>query len=280
MDDIQEKTLAKLSITALLLDGMIVFSIWYMGQPFFEKSLSRSLPVIADGYIVMFPVLVVVHLFLVEVVFGGWSFGRFCTGLVVSNRQPAEGSVTWRVKRFLGILFRFGLGSLNPNRLPGYNCSEDLLFKSDLAGEAAVRSRSRPASRPSKARSAASSGSAGHARATTSRAVAGVRVLSGAQQGLSFRLDSGRSFPRDKVFRVGRDPAWADLVLTGDLKVSSRHCRIVSNGESFQILDGDESGRKSTNGTLVSGRPVPTGSPVRLQSGDILQVGQTEIQFN
>ncbi|NVK33431.1 MAG: FHA domain-containing protein [Rhodobacteraceae bacterium] len=276
--DVQEKTLAKLSITALLLDAVIVFSIWYLVQPYFAKIFSRPWDFILPWYPAVLPALFVLYLFLVEVILGGFSVGRFCCGLTISNRRPTEGSVSWRMKRFMGILFRFGLGSLNPNRLPAYNCSEDLLFKSDMAGEACVRSRSRPASgRTANAeiKSRSKAATASHPRAV----VTNLKVLSGSQKGSLVTLGHGRSFSSDGVYRIGRDPAWSDLVLADDLKVSSRHCRLQSVGGNYEVLDGDETGRKSTNGTHVSGRDISGGGPVSIKTGDIFQIGQTQIQL-
>jgi len=72
---------------------------------------------------------------------------------------------------------------------------------------------------------------------------------------------------------LGRRPERAELVVPGDLQISSVHCRIERDLASagWQIVD-----LKSTNGTFVAGVKIDTAV---LHDGDRIQIGETVLKF-
>lgn len=70
---------------------------------------------------------------------------------------------------------------------------------------------------------------------------------------------------------VGRSASKADIVVEGDPSVSGRHARLWNTHDGVLI---DDAG--STNGTVVNG--VPLAGPRRLEHGDLVRLGQTELR--
>lgn len=91
-------------------------------------------------------------------------------------------------------------------------------------------------------------------------------VLRGAQVGRRYLLNEGSLV-------VGRRPERAQLVVPGDPKISSAHCRIErgAQADSWQIVD-----LMSTNGTYVAGVRVDS---AHLQEGARIQLGETVLKF-
>jgi len=73
---------------------------------------------------------------------------------------------------------------------------------------------------------------------------------------------------------IGRHPQRAQLILTGDLEVSSTHVTIQRVGGHFMATD-----LASTNGTSLNDRPLAPHEPNRLNDGDRLFVGRTVLKF-
>ncbi|MCP3957450.1 MAG: sigma-70 family RNA polymerase sigma factor [bacterium] len=83
------------------------------------------------------------------------------------------------------------------------------------------------------------------------------------------------SIPLESCTDVSRD-TFADLEPpVFDRKVSGRHCRIESLGDSWLIED-----RGSTNGTLVNDERLIEGHPVELRDGDRLEIGRQLLVFS
>jgi pSer/pThr/pTyr-binding forkhead associated (FHA) protein len=89
-------------------------------------------------------------------------------------------------------------------------------------------------------------------------------VKAGPDQGSTFPL------PATDFLLLGRSRA-ADARLT-DPHVSRVHCRIEVSGDDLILLDNDSAG-----GTFVNGRRI--NGPQALRVGDVLRVGQTELQL-
>ena len=69
---------------------------------------------------------------------------------------------------------------------------------------------------------------------------------------------------------IGREPD-NDIVI--DSKLASRHhCLIQKIRDEFFLKD-----ENSTNGTFLNGRRIPSDKYVRLNSGDKLKIGSTEL---
>ncbi|MDJ0930654.1 MAG: hypothetical protein QNJ43_07210 [Breoghania sp.] len=226
MEESREQALAKLSIAALAIDFLLVLAIWNLARGALPTGRG-VFSLIATWFWLSIPLGLALHLLLCEVVLGWWSLGRFCCGLRVAHRNPVSSTVGWRMKRAFSILTKFGLGSLNPNRLPAYNCAEDLVFASDLVDQAPTRSKVR--SHPLHSSSAKGRISGVHAAGGQRNGLSSkVQMIFGPHKGMAVDLAAGRS--KDGLLKIGRDPAWADLVLSRDGKVSSRHCVLVSRG--------------------------------------------------
>lgn len=276
----QERTLAKLSITAFIIDLVIVLAICKLGYDIlFDVRWSKQngmLQFVFEWYPAVIPLALILHLFVVEVLLSGNSAGRFFCGLSVAQVPPAKSSIVWRAKRFLSILTRFGLGSLNPNRLPGYNRAEDLVFKSDIAGAAvsAPKTPSAPVRTPVPSRR--QDDRSVHAP-TASPHKFRLDILKGPHKGQTVALAEGRNFAKQGIFRIGRDPAWADLVLDKDPRISSRHCILSFRNGQLTITDGNGEGRASTNGISVAGKPIDSGMTLRINIGAVISIGNSEI---
>jgi pSer/pThr/pTyr-binding forkhead associated (FHA) protein len=89
-------------------------------------------------------------------------------------------------------------------------------------------------------------------------------LLSGPMDGLEFH------FEQDEV-NIGRSDA-NDLCIALDNLVSRKHCRIIVTEGSIWVEDSI-----STNGTYREDRRLS--ERTRLQSGDILRVGLTELRI-
>ena len=283
MEDYRERALAKLSIAALAIDFILVLAIW--------KLCREALPapygffkIVATWFWLGLPLGLLLHLFFSEIVLSGWSLGRFCCGLSVAHRNPTSSTVGWRMRRAFVILTRFGLGSLNPNRLPAYNCAEDIVFSSDLAGPAPTRSkvRSTPVPSPSPSSGARTAGPAPveTGRAARRTALPGkLEVIAGPHKGMTAHLVEGRMFPKDGLFRIGRDPAWADLVLSKDARISGRHCFLAARGGQLAVADGNGAGGASTNGTIVDGRRLQGLAPEPVSHNSTISIGDSVIRL-
>ena len=70
---------------------------------------------------------------------------------------------------------------------------------------------------------------------------------------------------------IGRK-AECEVAIPSDTEISTRHCALLHNGRSIFLHD-----LGSTNGTRVNG--VPITSDYRLQEGDIIGIGRTELRI-
>lgn len=272
---LREKALSKLSISALVIDFLVVVAVWKLIQDFIPfESLGLHKGEMELWSLGGIPLLLIVHLFIGEVIFCGMTIGRVSCGITVVHRDPTRSTVTWRIKRFFSILMRFGLASLNPSRLPAYHVFEDLHFSSDLVGSAPARAT--PNSRSGASRPPASA--AKHAQHSHSQFLS-LDVISGPHMGASISLQSGRSISQDGTFRIGRDRNWADLVLSNDQKVSARHCRLQCSQGKVSIADGAEPGADSTNGTAIDGIMLPKGYTPFIHPNQIIRVGVSQIRI-
>ena len=71
---------------------------------------------------------------------------------------------------------------------------------------------------------------------------------------------------------IGRDNE-NDIVLES-LTVSRQHALLLPDGAGVRLLD-----LESTNGTLVNGVLAPPDAPVRLNDGDLIQLGQVLARY-
>jgi len=87
--------------------------------------------------------------------------------------------------------------------------------------------------------------------------------------------DIGRRYLlNERSLVIGRHPRRAQLLLAGDLEVSSSHANVQRVAGRFVVTD-----LASTNGTLVNGRPLAANEPTQMNDGDRLFVGRTVLKF-
>jgi pSer/pThr/pTyr-binding forkhead associated (FHA) protein len=72
---------------------------------------------------------------------------------------------------------------------------------------------------------------------------------------------------------IGRDDD-NDIVLAA-FTVSRCHAVLLGNAAGVQLID-----LESTNGTFVNGVPVPPDQPLRLNDGDLIQLGQVLARYS
>lgn len=74
------------------------------------------------------------------------------------------------------------------------------------------------------------------------------------------------------ICSIGRKPEHADYVLRGDGYVSGLHARLVATLDTLEVCD-----LGSTNGTYVNGERCEPSAIVKLNAGDVLRLGQTDL---
>ncbi|MDQ1521131.1 MAG: hypothetical protein QOI55_2204 [Actinomycetota bacterium] len=82
--------------------------------------------------------------------------------------------------------------------------------------------------------------------------------------------ERGTSFNVDGELTIGR-AGGCGITLSGDTFVSQVHARVFDRDGELYVED-----LGSTNGTLMNGAPVQ--GPTRLERGDRVHIGQTEIE--
>lgn len=275
MASLNEKALAKLSIAASVIDFLFVVGIWKLCE-----RIVRTLPwhnALEQWYLAAIAILLILHLFIVEVLLSGHSIGRLCCGLSVGHARPAAATIGWRMKRFILILSKFGLGSLNPGRLAAYNRAKDTVFKSDLAGvlpeklkQPADIKPGSPSSRPKPSNSGPK---------LQDPTAPSAYVIAGPNKGISALINLKAGVAETGALKIGRDATWANLVLSKDGKVSAKHCIIYVRNGRYIIIDGDGAGRASTNGTTVNGTRIGINREFDIAEGDLIGLGNSTIEF-
>lgn len=89
-------------------------------------------------------------------------------------------------------------------------------------------------------------------------------VIKGAGKGLSCQVKTG-----DEV-SIGRHLDCT--IAVPDIRMSKIHCVVRNVDGDFEVLDNN-----SSNGTFMNGRKIDLCT--KIQSGDVIEVGDTEIQF-
>lgn len=92
-----------------------------------------------------------------------------------------------------------------------------------------------------------------------------LKVIKGEGEGLSCMIKDG-----DEA-SIGRNLECS--IPIPDIKMSRIHCIVRNVGGSFEVLDNN-----SQNGTMVNGEIISFRED--LQVGDIIQIGDTQIEFS
>lgn len=273
MNTAREKALTRLSLTALAIDALVIFILFLLLLGLFSNDSSRTLFGVLDqsygfiSFLLAFIFSAVLHLFVVEIVLGGFSVGRFCTGLSIRNSLTGDSpSLVYRFKRFTQIVACLGLNSLRSKTLAGYNKEETGCLCSDWIE---FNSNSAVFSEPIK----------GKVQFANSAKGPTLSVISGPEKGKVIAISEGREFKRKGTFIIGREPSKCDLALSEDKSVSRVHCRIVKKDKKFLIADGANSKSRSSAGTFLNGKVLATSNGYMLSNGDKLKLGATTVQI-
>lgn len=81
-----------------------------------------------------------------------------------------------------------------------------------------------------------------------------------------------RTIALSAAMTIGRDNE-NDIVIDS-LTVSRCHALLLRDSASVRLID-----LESTNGTLVNGVPARPDEPVRLDNGNIIQIGQVQARY-
>lgn len=277
----REASLARLSIGAFAIDaltiGVLIILISKLLAQFssdiaIEFGLSRGLTAGILGFISVILALVS-HLAIIELIFGGRSFGRLAAGLKITGPQGGPIPVNVRLQRIWYILKTMGLKSLAAHQLPDHNKSYDCFLRSDWIGQPdqTIPMKVNPAfvrrNHPKK-------------KITSTPQEPYLEIVSGVSTGQVYKFSHFPRFQKNKFVLIGKDKKLVDILLSDDPGISSIHCRIGVSNANFLILDGSANGRKSTNGTFIGKRPVSTSTPSKLNDGDIIQLASTKILFS
>ena len=82
----------------------------------------------------------------------------------------------------------------------------------------------------------------------------------------------GQKIPLISKIKMGRDKS--NNIVVDDKMVSRSHCLIQKIKEDYFIKD-----LNSSNGTYVNALRVPTNKYVKLEKGDIIRLGKTELSI-
>ena len=92
---------------------------------------------------------------------------------------------------------------------------------------------------------------------------AALSVVQGAQAGQEFSIEA-------PLVTIGR--AEDNDIVVADENVSRHHCELRFRSPDFEVVD-----LGSTNGVMLNGEPVPTGT---VEDDDILELGRTLLKFH
>jgi pSer/pThr/pTyr-binding forkhead associated (FHA) protein len=82
----------------------------------------------------------------------------------------------------------------------------------------------------------------------------------------------GRNIPIVGVITIGRGKD--NSIQVDDVMASRHHAAVQKIRNDYFVRD-----LQSTNGTFVNGAQVPDGKYVRLQAGDVVKIGRTELSL-
>ncbi len=82
----------------------------------------------------------------------------------------------------------------------------------------------------------------------------------------------GRNIAIVGVITIGRDKD--NSIQLDDVMVSRHHAAVQKIRDDYFVRD-----LQSTNGTFVNGVQVPEGKYIRMQAGDVLKIGRTELSL-
>jgi len=273
MSEAAERAIARLSITAFAVDALVVTLMVAVAHQVIEQNFQYAPQWL---YIVVIPLMLLIHFLIVELLAMGISVGRLSCGIrVVSEDTGTTPGIMQRFRRCLLVLSTLGLRSLNIHRLPAYNRHPSGLLASDWAGPASAVTRTtngRRDKRGEKISRMEPTPVTGITRGETM-----LQVTEGPHSGQTAALRTSKRFQEKGLYIIGRKPG-VDLVLSKDPNVSAVHCHIRAQNRLFYLIDGAGKDKPSTNGTKLNKKIVGSNSPVVLKNGDEIRLGGTALK--
>lgn len=249
---LETKTAARLLWSAALLDAVVAVAMVAVAWPFVEAvNTSLGLPrpssspiYFALAAIVLFLVCLALYWFITEVFLRGRTLGRVCLMLEMrrqdDGKRPAMGTVTNRAVRKLSCL---GMSGLGLNKAAPYDSKCGLVWHSPMAPVQASSVRNWT-----------------------------ISILSGANKGKKHAVGRLPNFSKSRQIKIGRDPAWADIVMDEDPRISSRHATLRFGKQGWQVCDNG-----STNKTFVGGQEIQPRQWARVPKGAELSLAGVRI---
>ncbi|MEO1316972.1 MAG: FHA domain-containing protein [Pseudomonadota bacterium] len=226
---------SRLLLTAALIDLMLIVILMKLLAPIMAAEFILDERI---AHLWSIAGLVLGHWIVTELLLGGRSVGRFCLGLRCRMQDGRRPDTTTLVKRAVFKFLTLGIGGVPIDRPTQYDRSVGVVWQSDLA---LVRRSGKRGRRGS-----------GGTRSKPWR----LRVANGPDAGAALTIGHLQPGGPPVNIKIGRDPAWSDLVLARSQRVSSYHCILRIGPGGAEVRDYGTEARGSSNGTWIAGRKI------------------------
>lgn len=88
------------------------------------------------------------------------------------------------------------------------------------------------------------------------------------------RKNGEKIYIRKSLFHIGKEPSYADYVISDNPTISRGHADIITKNMSFYIMDNN-----SKNHTYVNGTKVVSQEMCLIQAGDVIKLSNEEFEF-
>lgn len=262
---LDEKAAAFLLGTAALFDLIFVFFLLQLCGSLFAAILEQVSPDTVRSMaqmqseiryalelffaFVSYLVLLLLYWLVCELVLSGKTLGRLCMMLSPRRTDGSKPSAVQMGARAIRKIRSLGLTGLSLSGSDSYDRATGVVWFSPMAARQESPTRNWR-----------------------------FRILSGRNAGQSLTLGRMRNFVDGREIRIGRDAAWADVLLDQDGMVSSRHAVIHLRAGRWYLTDYG-GGTGSTHGTFVNGSKVPKRRRVDFPISANLRVANVELKI-
>ena len=238
--------------SASLMDFVLALALAAIIEPFAAPYL-RQLDLPANlNQMVLAIGLIVLGWVVSEFVLGGLTFGRFVLGLQPRDKAGQVLPAKTKLRRATGKLVCLGLTGANPFRPARYDAKAGVVWHSPIAPA--------PAGPLQEWR---------------------LMFRGGTLKGKSSRLGAIPSFKSRKEIRFGRAKGWADVKLGDDDRaVSGQHCVLFVSGGKLYLRDGNGSGKGSSSGTRLDGKPLDPARPRLVSAGSSFEIADIKVDVS
>ncbi len=237
--------------SAAVLDMVLVLFVSAMVTDQLSSQMSRTLPSLPSELhgAGLFVIFLLVYWILTELVLGGRTLGRLAHGLTMCDDKGRPLSAGRRINRFSRKMATCGLAGINPLTAPPYDTKTGVVW---FATMVPPLPRALPRWQ--------------------------LKVKTGRLQGKEQSLGRFPSFRDHGLICIGRDKAWAHLVLP-DASISARHAILQVHEGKLMVRDGDGSGKGSSNGTFLNGKHLKAGQAAWINDARTLRLGDVAIEI-